>query len=844
MMKKSIIMGLVGGLVLTSGSLLTGKTSEARSAYSSRYSSQSSSSRNSSTLRTQSSSSSSFQATQRKDYKPKHTLFSQTEEGCFIDQFVQPDEKPVGKVDILFIVDTSYSLVDERTRVARGLDNLVKDFPFEVDYQIGVLLAHSHKSSYGGKLFQAGSEPVVLSNQKLSLAQIQGYLEDKLTLASSKYNERLTDGGEAGLFSLYAALTPTYLPYNQGKGFFRSDAALAVIFVSDENDLCAQYPAGVTRVADPDNLEASAYKLVCAPSSVNLVINEEYVYNYVNKRLNEPRLMIGGVLYNDVNSVPAVGENEYGYGYMELIERSGGTSVDIGSSDYSTGLADLGGLVKKMVELEHDFTLSQPEVDEATIEATVDGASEAHTYEPSTNVVHLEYAGGANSIVEISYCQIKPGPKVISVTPNQGYVTGGDVVIISGENFESGAIAEFDGLSCGGLTYVNSTTLTCTNPAHAAGPVDVRVVNPDGKDGIGSGAFTYIEKPPVAISINPNSGPVTGGTVVTITGEEFRSGAVVSIGGASCGSLTVVSASEIQCTTSAHIAQTVDVVITNDDGQTATLIQSYTYVELPPEFELIQPNSGSENGGTLVTISGQNLLNGVSVSIGGQSCTGLVFVSSSEVQCRTAAHAPAVVDVVITNPDGQSVTAVGAYTYLNEAPVITKVIPNEGPVAGGILITVQGQNFDPGMSILFGTSLCSSVTVVSGVEATCTLPPHGAGLVDVSVKNTDTQTGVLIDGFTYKLPPPSVLSITPNKGDVLGNLTVTIVGFNFDSSATVNLGGANCSNVVVATDGQSLTCRTSSHAIGIVDVNVTNPDAQTGTLPSGFEYTDGIIIGG
>jgi len=43
----------------------------------------------------------------------------------------------------------------------------------------------------------------------------------------------------------------------------RPDAALAIVFVSDENDICYRYPASITPVVDGDKLEAPAFIRDC-----------------------------------------------------------------------------------------------------------------------------------------------------------------------------------------------------------------------------------------------------------------------------------------------------------------------------------------------------------------------------------------------------------------------------------------------------------------------------------------------------------------------------------------------------------------------------------------------------
>jgi IPT/TIG domain len=66
-------------------------------------------------------------------------------------------------------------------------------------------------------------------------------------------------------------------------------------------------------------------------------------------------------------------------------------------------------------------------------------------------------------------------PTITSVTPNFGPTGGGTSVTITGTNFGAPASATFGGVAATNVVVVNSTTMTATTPAHAAGPVDVIV---------------------------------------------------------------------------------------------------------------------------------------------------------------------------------------------------------------------------------------------------------------------------------------------------------------------------------------------------------------------------------
>lgn len=90
---------------------------------------------------------------------------------------------------------------------------------------------------------------------------------------------------------------------------------------------------------------------------------------------------------------------------------------------------------------------------------------------------------------------------------------------------------------------------------------------------------TNTQQAPTLTSVSPATGPVSGGTAITLTGTLYKPSATVTIGGVACTSVVVVSATSITCATGAHTNPgAVDVVVTNTlDGQSATLTAGFTY---------------------------------------------------------------------------------------------------------------------------------------------------------------------------------------------------------------------------------------------------------------------------
>ena len=104
---------------------------------------------------------------------------------------------------------------------------------------------------------------------------------------------------------------------------------------------------------------------------------------------------------------------------------------------------------------------------------------------------------------------------------------------ITGTGFKSGVVVKF-GDTAGTVASATSTTLSVRTPASVAGVVVVTVTNTDGGTAMRSAGFTYIAASttgsPTVTSFSPSFGPIAGGTNVTVTGTNFKSGVIVRFG--------------------------------------------------------------------------------------------------------------------------------------------------------------------------------------------------------------------------------------------------------------------------------------------------------------------------
>lgn len=207
-----------------------------------------------------------------------------------------------------------------------------------------------------------------------------------------------------------------------------------------------------------------------------------------------------------------------------------------------------------------------------------------------------------------------------------------------------------------------------------------------------------------------------------------------------------------------------------------------------PKIDALSATSGPVSGGTAVTISGSGFATGATVTFGGTPA-GAIVVGSTTINTTTPSHASGPVNIVVTNPGGQSGTLTNGYVYAAApGPSVSGITPISGPTAGGTAVTINGSNFVSGATVTIGGTAATAVTVSNSTTITATTPAHAAGAVSVVVTNPDAQSGTLTNGFTYTSPPGGetvLLADDFNDGAIDGSKWVANNLFSGFTDATV-----------------------------------------------------------
>jgi len=352
-----------------------------------------------------------------------------------------------------------------------------------------------------------------------------------------------------------------------------------------------------------------------------------------------------------------------------------------------------------------------------------------------------------------AYTFIDP-PTFGSIAPQTGPTTGGTGVTITGTNLIGATAVTFDSASATILTNT-ATQITATTPGHAAtGPVNVLVITPNGT-ATGTVVYTYAGIPTVS-GIIPASGPIAGGTFVTITGTDLIGATSVTFGGTGQPTFTVGgSGTTITLNTPAHAAGAVNVMVTTPNG-TVTGAGAYTY-NIP--LTAIGAITGTPQVGSILT-AGALTPSGATASYQWQrsATSGGTYTAISG--ATSATYTPVVGDVSYYI----EVVATGTGSY---SGTVTSVYV--GPVTGTPITAIGATTGTPqvGSILTAGTLTPSGATASYQWQRSST---SGGTYIAISGATSATYTPVVGDVSYY------IEVVATGMGSYSGTVTSVYVG--------------------------------------------------------------------
>lgn len=413
---------------------------------------------------------------------------------------------------------------------------------------------------------------------------------------------------------------------------------------------------------------------------------------------------------------------------------------------------------------------------------------------------------------------------VRAISPSSGPLHGGTLVEVEGTGF-----ANSTALSCHlasrrlPAVFVDSGRIRCTTPPLAAASPLLSLPLEVSNNGIdftnrSTAIFSFVP----ALSIRhvwPTSGPVDGGTSVSMYGSGFSSGGsrVLCIFGRDYTQATVAtvrSDDELSCLSPPYAVSpsggAVRVELTNNDGvDRVASPTNFTYVE-SIQLTSVDPSQSGEEGGVVVIIAGENFIASpsLSCSFGGQDATPATFMSPTQVSCLVPESPAGPRDVSLTVSNNGQDFAGGSSLVFSYLPAFTiiKNEPERGPVDGGTEVTLTGTGLSETgpWACVFGENLATPATQLASGQLRCKSPPQPPGRVQLRVFRSPSPLASAVSGAIAAVASNSlrdfgltfeyqgnvfISSVEPRSGSNLGGTPVTLRGFGFgNASSTITCG--------------------------------------------------------
>ncbi len=274
------------------------------------------------------------------------------------------------KVDILIMIDNSSSMAQYQNKFASEVPAMINSLnAIGLDYHIAVVTSDMRSGGNGGRFI---GSPRYLTNSSSSLVTA---LQSRISIGQNGSDL------ERGLESMKTVLQPSYLS-GEGAGFFRDDAYLALVVLTNEDDYSADSVSSLAQFFD-------ALKPPFKGTT------KAWIMNFI------------GVVSIDGECNTTADFKEAGLRYMALADYTGGVKESICRSSLAAAVSNMR---VRIVEILSEYRLdSAPKVE--TIVVTINGkviaknSTNGWSYNPTTNTVrfHGTAQPGATDVVQVNY---------------------------------------------------------------------------------------------------------------------------------------------------------------------------------------------------------------------------------------------------------------------------------------------------------------------------------------------------------------------------------------------------------------------------------------------------------
>lgn len=396
-------------------------------------------------------------------------------------------------------------------------------------------------------------------------------------------------------------------------------------------------------------------------------------------------------------------------------------------------------------------------------DAAVDDASPFETSDDAVSAAERRLLVTTGDTATV-YAQ--QGLTVLSVTPASA--APGETVTVTGVGLSAATDVRIGGVPVESWRTATDGLLTFALPADAAGgPQQVSISSDITASPASSNSTINVDLPPAVTSVEPDSGAVVGGQIVTVRGRGLLGAAGVQFGDVLGSDLQVVDDATLRVTTPPRaLPGTVPVTVLEpvDRRSPANDAASYRY-RLPPLIEEVAPAAGREGVPSTVTLTGTELDQVQTVLFGDVPATRVDAVNDQTLLVQTPPLAPGTYAVSARGAGGSGAAAPTAYVVA-AAPVPAAPRDVTGTSSSSILRTSwlapEGSAAVTGYRVVTEPRGADVTVPASTLQVDLTGLAPGTSYSVAVVPLSDLGSGVVTRSLPVKVVAEAAPSPTPS----------------------------------------------------------------------------------
>ncbi|CAK8682976.1 unnamed protein product [Clavelina lepadiformis] len=432
---------------------------------------------------------------------------------------------------------------------------------------------------------------------------------------------------------------------------------------------------------------------------------------------------------------------------------------------------------------------------------------------------------------------------VSSITPDKGSLAGGTTVTLTGSGFTNDSLVKLGDVTCDDVTVTDSgTLLTCvTKPPGKVHVVTNAGLHPKFGKGYSWNSSTVEMEVGGLLSVRWSISSLIDDAKIGLYSTDSASNKTYNDNGFNIARVSkgkhqyrfnqegkfyfisdcVDKACQIFLGLTVEVNSAINKVGTafvTLANRTASGSFDFTFdIDETPMVTRISPNTGTT--ATIITINGTGFSTSTTVKVGGKSCDVIGITTNATITCQISASEELAVGVyhpVAVNVDGKGDALLQMQSQKKRSfalnPLITRISPNMGSLAGGTKITIQGSGFTNKSNVIIAKQqvpcdVIEDESTYTSLVCITRASTAASGNISVTVGSTAAECFGNDCSFEFATNATPVVAWQTTDND-FSVLTITLTGIKFGTNAsainiTLSSGGIITScNVTSAADTQ------------------------------------------